>query len=180
VCSIDPALNMPADGAFRVSVAKDYLSFSAAHFVTIAGHKCESLHGHNYAVTVTAEGAVDPETGFVVDFAVLKRILQPVLRELDHRVLLPTENPKVRIREEDGRVRVDYRGEDRFVFPSSNVARIPVTDTTAELLAELLARAVVAGLPAEGVATVTRIVVDVEESPGQSGTFEVVITQRTS
>ena len=35
-------------GRFSVSVSKDYLTFSAAHFLTIPNHKCESLHGHNY------------------------------------------------------------------------------------------------------------------------------------
>jgi len=171
---------MPNERAFRVSVAKDYLSFSAAHFVTIAGHKCESLHGHNYSVTVTAEGTIAPETGFVVDFAVLKRILRPVFDDLDHRVLLPTGNAKVGISEADDRTQVDYRGVARFVFPSSNVARVPVTDTTAELLAEFLAGVVVAGLRAEGVSTITRVEVEVEESPGQSGIFETVTTERAS
>ena len=54
---------------FKVSVAKEYLSFSSAHFITLAGHQCESLHGHNYRVGVTVEGPVDPECAFVVDFA---------------------------------------------------------------------------------------------------------------
>ena len=50
-------------GRFSVSVSKDYLTFSAAHFLTIPNHKCESLHGHNYVVTVVVEGPVDRATG---------------------------------------------------------------------------------------------------------------------
>jgi len=156
---------------FRVTVAKDYLNFSAAHFLTIPGHKCESLHGHNYAVAVTVEGVVDPGTGFVVDFAVLKQILRPVVDRLDHRVLVAGWNEKLTLREEAGRTTIEYGGGVRFVLPTANVVVVPVTDTTAELLAEYLTREVTQGLGAAGVTGVRAVTVDVEESPGQSGTY---------
>ena len=50
-------------GEFRVSVTKDYLVFASAHFITFSGHRCETLHGHNYRVGVVVEGALDPECG---------------------------------------------------------------------------------------------------------------------
>jgi 6-pyruvoyltetrahydropterin/6-carboxytetrahydropterin synthase len=65
---------------YRVSVTKDYLVFAAAHFITFAGHRCEPLHGHNYRVGVSLEGALDEESWYVVDFSVLKAILR---RECD-------------------------------------------------------------------------------------------------
>ena len=43
---------------FKVTVNKDYLVFSSAHFITFRGHQCEALHGHNYRVGVTVEGNV--------------------------------------------------------------------------------------------------------------------------
>lgn len=158
-----------AEGRFSVSVSKDYLTFSAAHFLTIPGHKCESLHGHNYVVTVVVEGAVDRATGFVVDFALVKRILRPVIDAIDHKVLVPTVNPAVRTRLDGESLEVEYRGHRRFVFPAGHVALVAVSDTTAELLAEYLGRAVIAGLGAEGVGGLAGVTVDVEESPGQSG-----------
>ena len=155
-----------------VSVSKDYLTFCAAHFLTIAGHKCESLHGHNYVVSVTVHGPIDPDTGFVVDFAVLKRILRPVIDRMDHRVMVPRLNPKVVTSIEGTATVVEYRGERRFVFPTSHVALVEVTDTTAELLAALLSGEVVRGLEAEG-RRPTSVVVEVEESPGQSGRHQI-------
>src|SRR6266446_6703234 len=41
---------------FHVRVTKDYLVFSAAHFITFAGNVCERLHGHNYRVAAEVEG----------------------------------------------------------------------------------------------------------------------------
>ncbi len=51
-----------AGASYRVSVTKDYLVFASAHFITFAGHRCEGLHGHNYRVRVTIEGALNEES----------------------------------------------------------------------------------------------------------------------
>lgn len=157
--------------SFKVSVCKEYLSFSSAHFITLAGHQCESLHGHNYRVGVTVEGGVDPECAFVVDFAVLKRILQPYVKAMDHRVLLPTRNEKLVLREEGEQLLVEYLGRERFVFPRSNCSLLPITNTTAEMLAEYLAGRVREDLRAEGLGHLSAIELEVEESFGQSGYY---------
>lgn len=163
------------DHRFKVSVAKEYLSFSSAHFITLAGHQCESLHGHNYRVGVTVEGGVDPECAFVVDFAVLKRILRPHVQAVDHKVLLPTRNPKLVLQEEGDRMLVEYLGKQRFVFPASNCALLPITNTTAEMIAEHLAHQVRAELRQEGLAHLDALEVEVEESAGQSGYYRLEI-----
>lgn len=154
-----------------VTVARDDLGFSAAHFLTIPGHKCERLHGHNYGVSLTVEGGVDDATGFVIDFAVLKAILRPALEAVDHRVLVPTENPAIRLDAADGYTTVWVGGERRYLFPSAQVAALPVRDTTAERLAAYLAELVWRGLAEAGCGGITKLVVLVEESPGQHATF---------
>jgi len=159
--------------SYRVSVAKDYLSFSSAHFITFRGHKCESLHGHNYRVAVVVEGAVDAECLFVLDFAVLKQVIKPMVEAVDHKVLLPTQNEKLALRHEGDAVIVDYFGKGRFVFPRSDVALVPVKNTTVEMLAEYFAVEVRNALRAAGHEHLTRLDIEVEESPGQSGGFSV-------
>src|ERR1043165_5964838 len=45
-------------------------------------------HGHNYVLEVTVKGRPDPETGYVIDLAELKRILhEAVVDPCDHRNL---------------------------------------------------------------------------------------------
>jgi 6-pyruvoyltetrahydropterin/6-carboxytetrahydropterin synthase len=45
-------------------------------------------HGHNYVLEIAVEGAVDPETGYLVDMKELKEIVQRVIvNEVDHRHL---------------------------------------------------------------------------------------------
>ena len=60
------------------------------------GHKCARLHGHSFAIEVHVKGPVDPELGWVMDFADLKTAFAPLHRILDHNYLneIPgLENP---------------------------------------------------------------------------------------
>ncbi len=161
--------------SFAVTVSKDYLGFSSAHFITLRGHTCEALHGHNYRVGVTVTGGVDPECAFVVDFAVLKRILKPHVDAIDHRVLLPTGNEKLMLREEQDMLTVEYLGRHRYSFPRTDCALLPVSNTTAEMLAEYFARLVHRELREAGYHRLEAVEVDVEENVGQLASFRMTI-----
>jgi 6-pyruvoyltetrahydropterin/6-carboxytetrahydropterin synthase len=158
-------------GEFRVSVAKDYLVFASAHFITFAGHRCEGLHGHNYRVRVTVEGALDEDAWFVFDFVVLKRLMKELCDEIDHKVLLPLENPKIQVTEEGDAVMVAVEGTLRYRFPRSDCSLLPVPNTTVEMLAELLAGRCLAQLEKIGAKGLTAIEMEVEENFGQSAVY---------
>lgn len=52
--------------------------------------KCSNpnYHGHNYDLTVSVTGDVDPETGFVMDMKVLKDLIRNEIEEVfDHKNL---------------------------------------------------------------------------------------------
>ena len=68
--------------------------FEAAHFLpkVPAGHKCARMHGHSYLVEVVIEGEIDPERGWVMDFADIDDRAAPLVRELDHHVLNEIED----------------------------------------------------------------------------------------
>jgi 6-pyruvoyltetrahydropterin/6-carboxytetrahydropterin synthase len=157
--------------AFRVQVSKDYLVFASAHFITFRGHQCESLHGHNYRVGVAVEGTVDAECLFVLDFSVLKQITRRLVDEIDHKVLLPTLNPKLAFREEGDRLAVDYFGEPTYVFPQRDCALLPIQNSTAEMLAQYLGGRVREELMRSGYTHLTLLEFEVEENYGQSATY---------
>ena len=47
-----------------------------------------NYHGHNYELDILVEGELDPETGYVVDVAVLKRLAdEHIVAQLDHKNL---------------------------------------------------------------------------------------------
>jgi 6-pyruvoyltetrahydropterin/6-carboxytetrahydropterin synthase len=73
-------------------------SFDAAHQLPHVpeGHKCARLHGHTFSVQVHVSGPVDPFYGWVIDFDVIKKNVQPLIDQLDHHYLneIPgLENP---------------------------------------------------------------------------------------
>jgi len=162
---------MQRRGDFSVSVAKDYLVFSSAHFITFAGHRCEGLHGHNYRTRVTLEGALLEETWFVFDFVTLKHLMRELCDEIDHKVLLPLENPKIQVVEDGDAVTVAHEGKPRYRFPRSDCALLPVPNTTVEMLAELLAARLRARLETMGARGLTAIEMEVEENFGQSAVY---------
>ncbi len=162
-------------GEFRVSVTKDYTVFSSAHFITFAGHRCEGLHGHNYRARVTVEGALDEEAWFVFDFVILKKIMKRLCDEIDHKVLLPLENPKIQVAEVGETVTVAYEGKPRYVFPKVDCALLPLPNTTVEMLAELLTNRLRTELETLGARGLTAIEMEVEENFGQSAVYRVAV-----
>jgi 6-pyruvoyltetrahydropterin/6-carboxytetrahydropterin synthase len=167
---------MAARGEFRVSVTKDHMVFASAHFITFPGHRCETLHGHNYRARVGVEGALDPEAHFVFDFVELKHLMKRLCDEIDHKVLLPLENEKLQIKEQGDSVTVAYEGKPRYVFPRIDCALLPVPNTTVEMLARYLAGQVRAALAASGAVRLTAVEVEVEENFGQSATYRESLT----
>jgi 6-pyruvoyltetrahydropterin/6-carboxytetrahydropterin synthase len=174
-----PALPGEADmrmrGTFKVAVTKDYLVFPAAHFITLAGHRCEPLHGHNYRVGVTLDGTVDEECWYVVDFSVVKQMMRRLCEELDHKMLLATENPKLQITERGDAVHVAFEGTPRYVFPRAECVLLPIPNTTVEMLAQHFVHRLIAEFRSHPVATLTAVEVEVEENFGQSASYREVI-----
>jgi 6-pyruvoyltetrahydropterin/6-carboxytetrahydropterin synthase len=93
--------------------------------------------------------------------------------EIDHKVLLPLENPKIQIAEEGESIKVAYEGKPRYVFPRSDCALLPVTNTTVEMLAEMLTNRLRSALDKTGARGLTAIEMEVEENFGQSAVYRV-------
>ena len=72
----------------RVTLVRDY-AFEAAHFLprVAEGHKCRRMHGHSYKLRIKLSGPIDAELGWLVDFADVDRVVDPIVAELDHQVL---------------------------------------------------------------------------------------------
>jgi len=81
----------------EVEIWKEF-GFESAHLLpnVPSGHKCGRLHGHSFRIRVALRGIPGAETGWVMDFADLKKAWKPLHEILDHRYLndIPgLENP---------------------------------------------------------------------------------------
>lgn len=61
-------------------------SFDAAHILQGYQGKCGNLHGHTYKLEVVAEASRD-SMGMVVDYNVLKPVVESVVKYYDHAFL---------------------------------------------------------------------------------------------
>lgn len=156
---------------FRVHVTKDYLKFSAAHFIAYRGFR-ERLHGHNYRVTVEIEGDLGAE-GYVLDFGVVKEVAKRVCQRLDEQFIVPAQSDCLHIHEAGGQITLRYE-DDEFRLPAKDVVLLPIVHSSVEELARYLASEIGRELLASGAERIRVLEVGVEESPGQTAYFREV------
>jgi 6-pyruvoyltetrahydropterin/6-carboxytetrahydropterin synthase len=155
---------------YSVRVSKDYLVFCSGHFISYEGDKCERLHGHNYRAAIEIEGPLD-ENYYVFDFIMLKSRAKLITDELDHRMMLPTKNRVILLEESPKSVRVRYKDRE-WAFPRDDCVLLPIENTTAELLARYIGERLRADLQKTCGYAPAILRVEVEESFGQSATWE--------
>jgi 6-pyruvoyltetrahydropterin/6-carboxytetrahydropterin synthase len=95
--------------------------FDAAHYLGEGAPENARLHGHSFYVEVTLRGDPDPATGFLRDLGEIKRALDEIRAELDHRLL----------NDVDGLGNPTLENLARFIFerarkPLPEVARVKI------------------------------------------------------
>ena len=51
-------------------------------------HICKQMHGHTFNLTVHIDGKINPDTGFVIDFFDIDKIVNSnVIKYIDHKLL---------------------------------------------------------------------------------------------
>lgn len=152
---------------FAVTVEPGQLHFNAAHFITF-NDTCENLHGHNFHARVEAVGANNPD-GYVLDFVELTKLAEGICQFLNDKVLLPGRSEVVNLERDGDVVHVASYGR-RFVLPADNCAVLPVSNTTAELLAWYIGDRLLAEMRKDGgLDNVEYLQVAVEEADRQWG-----------
>jgi 6-pyruvoyltetrahydropterin/6-carboxytetrahydropterin synthase len=66
-------------------IARDF-RWEMGHRLPFHQSGCANIHGHSYRLTVEIEGEVD-EHGMLMDYGDMKRIITPLIDELDHAFL---------------------------------------------------------------------------------------------
>jgi 6-pyruvoyltetrahydropterin/6-carboxytetrahydropterin synthase len=155
---------------YHVRIEKDYLVFSAGHFITYDGDVCERLHGHNYRVAAEVHGPLD-NNHYVIDFIALRDTLKAIVDELDHHMLLPTEHPLIQVDADDQSVEVTFR-DRRWVFPRDDCILLPIANTTTELLARSIGLRLIDDLQCRTGHSPNHVRVAVDENFGQWGVWE--------
>ncbi len=80
----------------KMKIYKEF-KFDSAHWLPNVpkSHKCSNMHGHTYVIEVHVEGELDPQLGWVLDFNDLRKIVEPLIDHLDHKVLNEIEGLEI-------------------------------------------------------------------------------------
>lgn len=128
---------MKKNNHHSISVAIDKIAahFSASHAL-ISDDIEEGLHGHNYQVGIEIEGKPDSDD-IIIDFLYLDKMLNNLLSEWDHYVLLPLNNPNMEINVRENNLDIEY-GIRFYSIPNDEVKVLDCTNVTTEALTRLL------------------------------------------
>ncbi|HPF15297.1 MAG: 6-carboxytetrahydropterin synthase [Planctomycetes bacterium] len=154
-----------------IDLSKEYLKFSAAHFLIFPDGSTERLHGHNYRVFVELEAGLD-EFGLVIDFQRIKPVVRELCDYLDEHWLLPEHHPVLSIHARpDGVTEVRYK-DLFYAAPSTDVIALPINNTSSENLATWIGRELRERLRERfPQAPIQNLRVAVEETSGQRGIY---------
>jgi 6-pyruvoyl tetrahydropterin synthase/QueD family protein len=130
-----------------MKIDKSAIHFSAAHALVFDQYE-EGLHGHNYIVEVKVKGSLDDDN-IVIDFLELEQIVKKVALEMDHFVLLPTKNTKIRIKEKDMNLEIKY-GNRYYSIPKNEVILVECSNVTTEILCQKFGEKIQEALKSRG------------------------------
>ena len=76
---------------------KKIFKFETAHILSNSySEECQNFHGHSYKLEVIVQSEKLNSSGVVIDFKLLKEIITPIIKKLDHKCLV---NSKVKATE---------------------------------------------------------------------------------
>ena len=85
-----PRVKQQGNALMATRIYKE-VSFDASHRLLHYDGKCRNLHGHRWRVEVWLAGEIDKKTGILVDF----NVIRDVVERFDHQVILNREDPMV-------------------------------------------------------------------------------------
>ncbi len=160
---------------WRLSIAKDYLKFAAAHMSVFPDGSKEHLHGHNYQVRFSLD-INDASFKKMINFVELKRILVPIIDKWDEKVLFAIDNPHVEYQVGEESVELKVCGK-RYVLPKDETVLLKIDNITTEALAAEIHRRYSLALKQSGsfseeaLSVILSLEVEVIESRGQGASY---------
>lgn len=142
--------------------------FSAAHFL-IDHEKCGGIHGHNWKICVAVKGKVN-ENGWVMDFTILKKIVDEILEKYDHKLLLP-DSLNFQTDKEQNLISFEAN-KKKYAIPKEDCVILNISNTTCENLSILFCSQVKEKLKIYNINGIEKVGIEIEEKEGQGAKYE--------
>lgn len=154
----------------RLQIHKEAFSFSAGHFTIFSATERETMHGHNYHVSVSFDIMVS-HNGLSFDYRVYKKKLQALCDKIDRHFLLPQFSPYLTISQthEQDEYYYAYFAGKKMPFLKEDVVILPLANITIEALSSWFLSGLVTDDADLQKHAILDIQVDVFNGPEQSG-----------
>lgn len=130
----------------------------------------EPLHGHNYRVQFKGE-VNELNNDMVFDFLDIKPIIRKVCDGLDHKLLIPKDNPKLKIYPKNKNIEIHTPDGDLFSIPQKDVLLLPILNTSVERMAHYLTGLIREETLSQYGFCFERMELELEETPGQCAVY---------
>jgi 6-pyruvoyl-tetrahydropterin synthase len=111
--------------------------FNSSHFVVYKGFR-ECLHGHNYKVSIKIKAKKLNSSYYVIDFDIVKEIMNEICEELKHCLLLPGLNKFLKFEYEENYVHLTCEDGSKYLFPKQDVNILDIDQISAECLSKYI------------------------------------------
>lgn len=126
----------PPQKLTTITIEKQYLHFSIAHFTIFSATERERLHGHNVRIAVEITGAIN-DNGLCFDYAIYKNELKALCARFDEYTLIAEQSPHLTISEEGDYYHVVHNGVDMPLLKTDTLL-LPIRNITIEELSHYL------------------------------------------
>lgn len=117
----------------RIELAKKDFGFAAAHMTVFSDSQKESLHGHNYRISLSIEIAENMKP---IAFSELKNPLRKLCATWDEKLLLAEKCPHLKIQSRNP-LRFSLC-DKKYELPAEDVVLLPIDNVTCENLSQHL------------------------------------------
>ncbi len=162
--------------AAKLTIHQTEFSFSAGHFTIFSATERETLHGHNYHVSVSFHVNIG-DNGLSFDYRHYKRMIKQWCNSIDRHFLLPSKSPYLTIQEE-GDYCVATFNHKKIPLLLEDVIVLPLTNITIEELAHWFLQHLLTEKETLQEHAIHGIDVDVYNGPGQSGRASWLLNEK--
>lgn len=151
----------------HLEIHKEEFSFSAGHFTIFSATERETLHGHNYNVSVSFNVWIE-QNGMSFDYRYYKKQILSHCDYLDRHFLLPNQSPYLKLEDQED-YWIAHFNQKKIPFLKEDTVILPLTNITIEELSYWFLQQLTQDPVTLQTHGVHGIQVKVYNGPGQSG-----------
>lgn len=151
----------------KITVKREDMKFSCAHFTIFSKTERERVHGHNFRVWAELWSSVD-SNGMAIDYTIIRKIILNTCKELNEHMLIPEFSPHLKINKESSKIEITFNNQS-MMFLNSDVKILQLLNITNEELCKIFIAAILDKVDCvENFKLCSKFAIFISSSPGNN------------